>query len=99
MFEKIKDVILEVPGSCTKVNRVIIMDSVHNSVKTLRAFSKQDKYYYITPLDDNQWQERKIIYEDKISRYKYGDATLTEVTIELMDSLDTDYLISLSQYR
>jgi len=94
MFEKIEEVIMEVPKSHTQVNRVIIMDSIHNSVKTLRAFSKHKKYYYITLLDENQWKQRRIIQEGKISRYRYGKAILREVTIELIDSTEKNYLIS-----
>jgi hypothetical protein len=37
------------------------MDGASNSVGTLRAFASQQKYHYITPLDDNQWNERKIV--------------------------------------
>jgi hypothetical protein len=94
MFEKIEEAIMEVPKSHTQVNRVIIMDSVHNSVKTLRAFSKQKNYYYITLLDENQWKQRRIIQEGQISRYRYGKAILREVTIELIDSTEKNYLIS-----
>jgi len=94
MFEKIEEVIMEVPNSRTQVNRVIIMDPVHNSVKTLRAFSKQKKYYYITLLDENQWKQRRIIQDGNISRYRYGKATLREVIIELIDSTEENYLIS-----
>jgi len=94
MFEKIFDMIMEVPKSHTQVSRVIIMDSVHNSVKTLRAFSKQKVYYYITERNENQWKQRRIIQEGKISRYRYGEALLREVTLELIDSTEKNYLIS-----
>jgi hypothetical protein len=94
MFEKIEEVIISVPNSHTQVNRVIIMDSIHNSVKTLRAFSKQNKYYYITLFSDNQWKPRRIIQEGKISRYRYGEAILREVTIELVDSTEKNDLIN-----
>jgi len=92
MFKKIEDVIIEVPRSRTKVNRVIIMDSAHNSVKTLRAFSKQKEYYFITERNDNQWNERRIIEKGRILRYKYGDANLRNIIIELNDSTEKDYL-------
>ena len=60
MFEKIEGTIQEVPGSRTSVTRVLVMDGASNSVKTLRAFASQNKYHYITPLDDNQWKERRV---------------------------------------
>ncbi len=94
LFEKIEDSILAVSRSATKVYRAIAMDSASNSVKTLRAFSKQKKYYYVTPLDDNQWNERKILKIGCTSRYRYGKATLTELEIELEDSNEKGYLIS-----
>jgi len=93
LFEKIENAIDEVPGSRTTVRRVLVMDGASNSVKTLRAFASQNKYHYITPLDDNQWNERKISHMSRPSRYWYGEATLREVTIELEDSQDKGYLI------
>jgi len=68
------------------------MDSAHNSVKTLRAFSRQKEYYFITPLDDNQWNERRIIEKGRILRYKYGEANLRNIIIELVDSTEKYYL-------
>lgn len=94
LFEKIEESILEVPHSSTKIYRAIVMDSASNSVKTLRAFAAQEKYYYITPLDDNQWDERKVIKVGNIARYRNGKATLSELEIELEDSNDKGYLIS-----
>ncbi|GAG91950.1 unnamed protein product [marine sediment metagenome] len=79
LFDKIEDTIEEVPGSRTSVNRVLVMDSAGNSVKTLRAFASQQKYHYITPLDDNQWNERKINIIGRPSRYAYGEATLQKI--------------------
>ncbi len=93
MFEKIEGTIQEVPGSRTSVTRVLIMDGASNSVKTLRAFASQDKYHYITPLDDNQWKERRINSIGRPKRYRYGKATLREVVIELEDSQERGYLI------
>jgi hypothetical protein len=94
LFEKIEDAILDVPRSSTKVYRAIVMDAASNSVKTLRAFADQQKYYYVTPLDDNQWNERKVIKFGRPSRYRYGKATLRELDIELEDSNEKGYLIS-----
>ncbi|MFX0203286.1 MAG: hypothetical protein ACFFCW_44850 [Candidatus Hodarchaeota archaeon] len=93
LFEKIEDAIVEVPGSSTKVYGAIVMDSASNSVRTLRAFAEQEKYYYVTPLDDNQWDERKVIKFGRLSRYRYGKATVREVEIELEDSKEKGYLI------
>jgi hypothetical protein len=70
------------------------MDSASNSVKALRAFADQQKYYYVTALDDNQWDERKVIKFGSVSRYHSGKATLREVEIELEDSNEKGYLIS-----
>ncbi len=94
LFEKIENAILEVPRSSTKVYRAIVMDAASNSVKSLRAFAAQQKYYYVTPLDDNQWNERKVIRYGRPVRYRYGDATLRELDIELEDSEEKGYLIS-----
>jgi len=93
MFERIEDAIEDVPGSRTSVTRVLVMDGANNSVKTLRAFASQQKYHYITPLDDNQWKERKIVGIGRPRRYRYGKATLREVVIELEDSQEKGYLI------
>jgi hypothetical protein len=94
LFGKIEVSSLDVPGSSTKVYRAIVMDSASNSVRTLRTFAAQEKYHYITPLDDNQWDERKVIRFGTLSRYRYGKATLREVEIELEDSNEKGYLIS-----
>ena len=94
LFEKIEDAIVDVPRSSTKVYRAIIMDSASNSVRSLRAFAAQQKYHYVTPLDDNQWHERKVIRYGRPSRYRYGNATLRELDIELEDSNEKGYLIS-----
>src|SRR5210317_1824017 len=94
LFEKIEDAIVDVPRSSAKVYRAIVMDSASNSVKALRAFAGQQKYYYVTPLDDIQWDERKVIKFGSVSRYRSGKATLREVEIELEDSNDKGYLIS-----
>jgi len=94
LFEKIEDAIADVPRSSTKVYRAIVMDSASNSVKALRAFAQQQKYYYVTPLDDNQWDERKVLKFGSVSRYRAGHATLRELEIELEDSNEKGYLIS-----
>ena len=94
MFEKIEEAIVEVPGSWTTVQRAIVMDGASNSVKTLRAFAAQDKYHYITPLDDNQWDERRVRSMGRPVRYRHGEATLREVELELEDSQEKGYLVT-----
>lgn len=93
LFEKIESTITEVPGSRTKVCRAIVMDGASNSVGTIRAFAKQERYHFITTLDDNQWSERKIRSRSYPIRYRYGKATLRDVDFELVDSNDDKYLI------
>jgi hypothetical protein len=68
------------------------MDAAHNSVRTLRAFALQDKYHYITSLDDNQWDPRKIRTEGRPQRYRHGAAMLRDCEIELQDSHEKGYL-------
>lgn len=94
LFEKIEKTIMQVPRSATKVCRVIVMDAANNSVRTLRAFAAQDKFHYITTLDNNQWDERRVRSRSYPSRYRYGEATLRDVEIELKDSKEKGYLIA-----
>ena len=93
LFEKIESTIMDVPGSRTQVCRAIVMDAASNSVGTLRAFAAQEKYHFITSLDDNQWSERKVCSRGYPCRYRYGTATLRDLDIELADSNDNKYLI------
>ena len=93
LLEKVEEAIEEVPGSRTSVRRVLVMDGASNGVRALRAFASQEKYHYITPLDDNQWDERKVVRIGRPSRYAYGEATLREAVIELEDSQQKGYLI------
>ncbi|MBU4400993.1 MAG: hypothetical protein KKE86_16890 [Planctomycetes bacterium] len=85
LFEKIEQS-LQGPGGNLSVSRAIVMDGAGNSVRTLRAFAAQEKYHYITSLDDNQWDERKLRRVGRPQRYRYGDATLRDCEIELEDS-------------
>ncbi len=94
LFEKIEDVIMDVPRSRARVFRAIVMDGANNSVKCLRAFAAQDTFHYITTLDDNQWDERRIRSRSYPTRYRYGDATLRDLDIELEDSQEKGYLIA-----
>ena len=70
------------------------MDGASNSVKTLRAFAAQDTFHYITTLDDNQWNERRVRSRSYPTRYRYGAATLRDIEIELEDSHEKGYVIS-----
>jgi hypothetical protein len=94
MFEKIEAALLEVPGSRPTVHRAIVMDRASNSVKTLRAFAAQDTYHYITPLDTNQWNDRRVRRLCRPVRYRHGEATLREVELELEDSHAQGYLMT-----
>lgn len=92
LFEKI-EAALEGPGPALRVQRVIVMDAANNSVGTLRAFARQERYHYITALDANQWQPRKVRAQGRPQRYAYGEATLRDCRIELADSRDKGYLV------
>jgi len=91
LFEKIEGA-LEGPGAPLHVNRAIVMDGASNSVQTLRAFAAQEKYHYITTLDDNQWSARKVRRLGRAQRYRCGAATLRDCEIELEDSQEKGYL-------
>lgn len=91
LFEKIEEA-LEGPGAPVHVNRAIVMDGASNSVHTLRAFAAQEKYHYITSLDDNQWSPRKLRRVGRPRRYRCGAATLRDCEIELEDSREKGYL-------
>jgi transposase len=84
---------LEVDGPPLKVKRVLVMDAASNGVSTLRAFAKQTAYHYITSLDDNQWNPRKVIEQGPAQRYRYGKATLRECRLELEDSKEKGYIL------
>jgi hypothetical protein len=98
MFKKIEDA-LEGPGPQLPVTRVIVMDAANNGVGTLRAFAKQDRYHYITALDDNQWNPTKVREQGRPKRYYYGEATLRECLLELEDSREKGYLVVVRAVR
>ena len=76
------------------VNRTLVLDSASNSVETLRAFALQKKYHYITSLDDNQWNPRKLQRVGRPECYQYGNAILRDCEIELNDSKEKkEYLV------
>ena len=70
------------------------MDGGHNSVSCLRAFAAQTTYHYVTTLDDNQWDDRRVRSRSYPIRYRYGDATLRDLDFELADSKEKGYLIT-----
>lgn len=92
LFEKIEKS-LEKPEPKLQVIRLLVLDGANNSVKTLRAFAAQDKYYFVTTLDKNQWNPRRIRREGPKRRYEYGKAFVSDCEIELQDSMDKGYLI------
>jgi len=92
LFEKIEKQ-LEEPPPQLPVIRLLVLDGANNSVKTLRAFAAQDKYYFVTTLDKNQWQPRRIRSEGPKHRYEDGQAFVSDCEIELADSTDRGYLI------
>ena len=72
-------------------SRALIIDGAGNAVQTLRAFSESD-YYYITILDTNQINDRKFKHIRDPHRYHYGDASLIDCRIELIDSKEFGYI-------
>ena len=98
LMEKI-EAALEGPGPELKVVRVIVMDAASNGVRTLRAFAQQDRYHYITALDDNQWSPSKVREKGRAQRYEYGKATLHDCQIELEDSQEKGYLVVVRAIR
>jgi len=83
--------LLDDPSSHVDVKRILVMDGGGNGVETLRAF-KDSEEYYITILDDNQTKERKFKHIREEIRYKYGNATLVDCKIELLDSKEPGYI-------
>lgn len=73
------------------VNRILIMDAAGNGVRTLREMTESD-YYFITMLDSNQINDRKIKFVSEKKRYEFGDAYLIDFRIELVDSIDKGYI-------
>ena len=74
-----------------QVARALIVDGKANGVAILRAFTKSN-YYFITILDDNQISPRKFKGPQRRSRYRWGQATLTDTMLELVDSSEPRYI-------
>jgi hypothetical protein len=98
LMEKI-EAALEGPGPELRVVRVIVMDAASNGVRALRAFAAQDRYHYITSLDDNQWHGEKVREVGRAQRYDHGAATLRDCAIELEDSQEKGYLLVVRAIR
>ena len=79
------------PSAHVHVKRILVIDGGGNGVNTLRAFDNSDEYF-ITILDDNQVKERKFKHIREETRYKYGNASLVECHIELLDSSEKGYI-------
>jgi hypothetical protein len=82
---------LDDPSAHIQVNRIIVFDAGGNSVQTLRGFNDSDEYF-ITILDENQTKDRKFKHMQLETRYKYGNATLVDSQIELVDSSEKSYI-------
>ena len=83
--------LLDYPSAHIAVKRILMMDGGGNGVNTLKAFDCSDEYY-ITILDDNQTKERKFKHIRDEIEYKYGNATLVDCKIELLDSKEPGYI-------
>jgi len=79
------------PSAHIHVKRILVIDGGGNGVNTLRAFDNSDEYF-ITILDDNQVKDRKFKHILEETRYKYGNASLVDCQIELLDSKEKGYI-------
>ena len=79
------------PSARVSVKRILVIDGGGNAVKTLRTFDGSDEYF-ITILDDNQVKERKFKHIREETRYRYGNASLVDCQIELLDSSEKGYI-------
>ena len=73
------------------ITRILVLDGGGNSVKTMRAFQGSQEYF-ITILDNNQLNARKLKHLGKETLYLHGAATLIDCRIELRDSSEKGYL-------
>lgn len=83
--------LLDDPSARVHVKRILVIDGGGNGVNTLRAFDDSDEYF-ITILDENQVKERKFKHLREETRYKYGNASLVDCQIELLDSSEKNYI-------
>jgi transposase len=90
-LDKLVDAERQTRTQKSRCTRALVFDSAANAVQTLRAFAKS-KYYYITILDTNQIHPRKFKHLAAPQRYRYGEATLTDCEIELLDSKEPKYI-------
>lgn len=90
-LDKILDEGAKARSKKSRCSRAIIIDGAGNAVKTLRAFA-ESPYHYITILDANQIRDRKFKHLLPPVRYHYGEATLIDSRIELIDSTEPNYI-------
>jgi hypothetical protein len=83
--------LLDDPSARVHVKRILVIDGGGNGINTLRAFDDSDEYF-ITILDENQVKERKIKHLREEMRYKYGNASLVDCQIKLLDSSEKNYI-------
>nr|QNT35468.1 hypothetical protein EKMJPAOO_00018 [uncultured Methanosarcinales archaeon] len=83
--------LLDDPSAHASIKLILVMDGGANGVQTLKTFNGSDEYY-ITILDDNQTKERKFKHIPDEMEYRYGNATLVDCKIELLDSKESGYL-------
>lgn len=98
LMEKVEQYLTSIDRTAS-VTRVLVIDGASNSVETIRAVAIQTRYHYITTLDNNQWSERKIRFENAPERYRWGSATLYNGEIELEDSKEKGYLVAVRTVR
>lgn len=84
--------LLDCPDAHVSIKRILVFDGGGNAVKTLRSFHESDDYY-ITILDDNQVNGRKIKHIQQRTRYQHGNANLFDCKIELKASVEKDYIL------
>jgi len=93
MLDKLSDYLKETGNSdeSFSITRILIFDGGGNGVKTLRGLCRSE-YHFITILDANQVNERKLKSMSPEKKYAYGDAHLVDCAIELEDSNEKGYI-------
>jgi hypothetical protein len=95
MMDKISAYIQETgkPDEPHSISRILIFDGRGNGVKTLRELCRSE-YHFITILDANQVNARKLKSVTSTKQYDYGDAHLTDCAIEV-DSHEKGYIFEI----
>jgi transposase len=93
MLDTLSDYLEETGNSdeSLSITRILIFDGGGNGVKTLRGLC-QSEYHFITILDANQVNDRKLKSVSPKKRYAYGDADVVDCVIELEDSHEKGYI-------